>query len=48
MKDDWLRRGNHVWYFADQDKLAILDDFQHWYWSFCCIHVPHAIYLGEL
>lgn len=48
MKKKWHMAGNHVWYFADVDRLATVDDFQHWYWYYFCRQAPHAIYLGKL
>ena len=38
----------HVWYFADVNKLRIVDDELHWYWDFMCSKPRHVIYLGIL
>ncbi len=39
---------HHVWYFGDDDKIAIVEDETHWYWDWFCTCPRHVIYLGEL
>jgi hypothetical protein len=38
----------HVWYFADVDKIRIMDKHDHWYAHWFCYRTLGAIYLGEL
>ena len=39
----------HVWYFSVEDKIAIVDDCDHWYWrDFCRWDKRAVIYLGVL
>lgn len=48
MSSSWQRNGNHVWYFADVDEIATVDEEQHWYWGWFCKKPEHVIYLGVL
>jgi hypothetical protein len=38
----------HVWYFADVNKIRVATCEDHWFMRWFCGPSPHAIYLGEL
>jgi hypothetical protein len=39
----------HVWYFSIENKIAIVGDFDHWWWhDFCRWDKRAVVYLGEL
>jgi hypothetical protein len=41
-----MKVNEYVWYFSEENKIAIVDVNQDWYWHWFCLKTPGVVRLG--